>query len=132
MVMLLRHSITICEVKQIKRPDNPVTNMAVILVQRKTTSSKHTSTTRYTNHKHKHKHNHKPTQGIQCSNSFTFTTSYIKKQLKIHVDYTTKCLPCIQLKERYALDYHPLHWYWWRSPLRQPAIQDDVPPITPP
>lgn len=48
------------------------------------------------------------------------------------MDYTTKCLPGMNQKERYVLDRHLLHEYWQRGPLRQPSIQDDVAPITPP
>jgi len=54
-----------------------------------------------------------------------------KTKLKIHVDYTTKCLPTMHPKERYALHHHLLHRYWQRGPLRQPSIQDEVAPITP-
>jgi hypothetical protein len=53
-----------------------------------------------------------------------------KTKLKIRVDYTTKCLPGMNHKERYALESYLLHWYWQRGPLRQPSIQDDVAPIT--
>jgi len=35
-------------------------------------------------------------------------------------------------KECYTHDRHLLHGYWQKGPLRQPSIQDDVAPITPP
>ena len=67
----------------------------------------------------KPQHKHNPTQGIPYSNCFTFTTSYIKQSFKkMHVDYTTKCLPGMNQKERYALNRHLLRGYWPRGPLR--------------